>query len=273
MDGPHFSVPWGGLGPIPDKQQPANKPWHHPWQAWMQSMYAQLFTKTDSGFNPGAPTPFFGLNAARWSRETMSPSDNISGGYYGNWLTAVCSFVNDYGPQAIGIHINELIRLKICTSQQVERNKKIRQIAFDQQVPGIDGPTNPGQLAGLYQSNIYDPMVVGSIEEIGKHHKFQVGDRIRVLKHVGNWYTRCYPYIQGCDGTITVYYGLSEGRSGQFDGLYHGPYPEVASQSRQKFFTPVYGVRFKGTDVFGEVNIDPRLYVHIDLWEPHMELA
>lgn len=272
MDGPHFSVPWGGLGPIPDKQQPASKPWHHPWQAWMQSIYAQVFTNAGNGFKPGVNTPFFGLDAARWSRETLSPSDYISNGYYGIWLTAICSFINDYGPQAIGIHINELIRLKICTRQQVERNKAIREIAYHQQVPGVDGPTNPGPLAGLYHSDKYDPTVVGSIEAIGQRPKFKVGDRIRVISHAGNWHTRCYPYVQGSVGTIIVYYGLSEEKTGRFDGLYHGPYPEIASQSRQKFFAPVYGVRFKGTDVFGDVNIDPRLFVHLDLWEPHMEL-
>lgn len=46
----------------------------------------------------------------------------------------------------------------------------------------------------------------------------------------------------------------------------------MASQSRQKFYAPVYGVRFKGVDLFGEQNVDPRLIVNLDLWEPHLEL-
>lgn len=273
MDGPHFSVSWGGLGAIPDKQQPASQPWHQPWQAWLQSIYAQLFTNTSNGFKPGSPTPFFGLDAARWARETMAPRDYMNNGYFGYWLIAICSFINDYGPEAVGIHIRELIHLKICTQEQVTRNRKIREIAFHQQVPGIQGPVKPGTLAGLYQSDAFDPAIVGSIEAIGKHAKFKVGDQIRVLPRNGNWHTRCYPYVQGCKGTIIVNYGLSEERPGRFDGQYHGPYPEVASQSRQKFYTPVYGVRFKGTDVFGNLNVDPRLFIHLDLWEPHMELA
>ena len=69
-----------------------------------------------------------------------------------------------------------------------------------------------------------------------------------------------------------VFYGLSEEKPGRFDGKYHGPYPEVACQSRQKFYAPVYGVRFKGTYVFGDNNVDPRLSVNLDLWEPHLEL-
>jgi hypothetical protein len=47
----------------------------------------------------------------------------------------------------------------------------------------------------------------------------------------------------------------------------------VACQSRQKFYAPVYGVRFRGVDVFGESNVDPRLWVNLDLWEPHLELV
>ena len=69
-----------------------------------------------------------------------------------------------------------------------------------------------------------------------------------------------------------VSYGLSEEKMGQFDGKYHGPYPEVACLSRQKFYAPVYGVRFRGVDVFSTTNVDPRLTLNIDLWEPHLEL-
>lgn len=272
MDGPHYSVEWGGVGPIPDKQQPADQPWHQPWQAIMQSIYAQVFTTAGRGFKPDQPAPFFGLDAARWSRETMSPKDYINGDYYSYWITALCSFVNEYGPQALGIHIRDLIRLKICTPQQVERNAAIRRQAFRQQVPGVSGPTNPGDLAGLYQSSDYDPARVGSIEAIGQRARFKVGDRVRVRQIQGNWHTRCYPYIQGCEGTVMVFYGLSEEKIGRFDGQYHGPYPEVTCQSRQKFYAPVYGVRFKGMDVFGDANTDPRLWVNLDLWEPHLEL-
>ena len=94
------------------------------------------------------------------------------------------------------------------------------------------------------------------------------------VRHIqGNWHTRCYPYVRGCEGVVTVFYGLSEEKPGSFDGKYHGPYPEVTCQSRQRFYAPVYGVRFQGADVFGDANVDPRLTVNIDLWEPHLELA
>lgn len=273
MDGPHFSVGWGGLGPIPDKQQPASQPWHHSWQAAMQSIYAQVFTKAGAGFSPNKPSPFFGLDAARWSRETMSPRDYIEGDYYSYWLTAFCTFVQEHGPAALGITIQDLIRLRICSPQQVQRNAAIRRIAFQQQVPGVSGPQNPGPLAGLFRSDRYDPQQVGSVEAIGQRPRFQVGDRVKVRQLQGNWHTRCYPYVRGSEGTVMVYYGLSDDQPGRFDGRYHGPYPEVACQSRQKFYAPVYGVKFKGADVFGDQNVDPRLVVNLDLWEPHLELA
>jgi nitrile hydratase len=140
-------------------------------------------------------------------------------------------------------------------------------------VPGVNGPTHSGQLAGLFSSAEYDPKQAGSVEAIGRRPRFQVGNRVRVRHLQGNWHTRCYPYVRGCVGTVMVFYGLSDEQPGRFDGKYHGPYPEVASQSRQKFYAPVYGVRFQGADVFGDVNVDPRLRVHLDLWEPHLELV
>jgi nitrile hydratase len=273
MDGPHFSVGWGGLGPIPDKQQSVSQPWHYQWQAMMQSIYAQLFTKAGAGFQPNEPAPFFGLDAARWSRETMAPRDYMNGDYYSYWLTAICTFIQEYGPAALGISEEDLVRRRICTPQQLQRSAAIRRKAFRQAVPGVNGPSHPGQLAGLFSSAEYDPKQAGSVEAIGRRPRFQVGNRVRVRHLQGNWHTRCYPYVRGCVGTVMVFYGLSDEQPGRFDGKYHGPYPEVASQSRQKFYAPVYGVRFQGADVFGDVNVDPRLRVHLDLWEPHLELV
>lgn len=273
MDGPHYSVGWGGLGPIPDKQQPANQPWHHPWQAWLQSIYAQVFTNAGRGFKPDRPAPFFGLDAARWCRETMAPRDYMNSDYYGLWLMAICSFVHDYGPDALGIRVDDLVRLRITTIQQIERNAAVRRRAYTQKVPGVNGPTPSGKLAGLYQSSHYDPREAGSIEAIAARARFKVGDRVRVRSVQGNWHTRNYPHVRGREGVIVVNYGLSEEKPGVFDGLYHGPYPEIASQSRQKFYAPVYGVRFRGSEVFGDGNVDPRLSVHLDLWEPQLELV
>lgn len=273
MDGPHYSVQWGGLGPIPDKQQPPSQPWHHSWQASLQSIYAQVFTMLGAGFKPNKPSPFFGLDAARWCRETMAPRDYMNGEYFHYWLTALCSFIHDYGPAAIGIDAAELVKRRITTSQQLQRNAAIRAVAFRQAVPGVQGPTDRGALAGLYDSADYDPQQVGSIDAIGRRARFKVGDRVRVKPVQGNWHTRCYPYVRGREGVITVFYGLTEEKPGQFDGRYHGPYPEVACQPRQNFYAPVYGVRYRGGDVFGESNVDPRLWVNLDLWEPHLELV
>ena len=167
MDGPHYSVQWGGLGPIPDKQQPPSQPWHHSWQASLQSIYSQVFTMLGAGFKPNKPSPFFGLDAARWCRETMAPRDYMNGEYFHYWLTALCSFIDDYGPAAIGIDAAELVKRRITTSQQLQRNAAIRAVAFRQAVPGVQGPTDRGALAGIYDSADYDPQQVGSIDAIG----------------------------------------------------------------------------------------------------------
>lgn len=268
MDGPHNSQGWDGSGRIPDKQQPVKTVWHEHWQAELTAIYAILFTTVAGNGIKGVPTPFYGLDAARWGRELLSPRDYMNASYYELWLNTIGIFIDNFG-KVFNLSRNDLLRRKITTVQRLDRSKAIRSRGVVQAVPGCDGPPKNG----LHQSKTYDPSVVGSIKKIGENPKFSVGDRVKVIRFTGAWHTRAYPYIRGAIGTISQYYGLSEESAQAFDGKYHGPYPEVACQSKQKFYAPVYSVRFRAQDCLGNVNVDPRMFINIDVWEPMLELA
>ena len=232
-------------------------------------MYAQLFSYIlGDGFTKGQPSPFFGLDSARWAREQLSPRDYLNGHYYEYWLHAICCWVDQFGSTK-GLRTNDLLKARITTHERLERAAQIRSTANRQAIPGCNGPDRNGQ----YTSERYQPSSSLSIDEIGRRALFKVGDRVRVIHVNGFWHTRCYPYARGAVGTIHASYGLTTETKGKFDAKYHGPYPEVASQSSQRFYAPVYGVRFRGVDLFGEATTDPRLTVNLDLWEPHLELA
>lgn len=268
MEGPHNAQGWSGYGPIPEKQQPTSTVWHERWQGEFSGIYALLFTNIAGNGIKGKPTPFFNLDAARWAREKLSPRDYANSSYYDLWLNAVDVFIANYGDR-LNLSIQDLIRRGITTSQRVSRALAIGRRAATQPVPGCEGaPRN-----GLYSSKKYDPAVAGSIEAIGANAAFKVGDRVRVIRVAGDWHTRCYPYIRGAVGTVTQYYGLSEESMERFDGKYHGPYPEVTCQSRQKFYAPVYSVRFRAQDCYGSQVSDSRVFLNVDVWEPMLEAA
>lgn len=268
MDGPQNSQGWSGFGPIPEKQQPASMVWHERWQGQLNAIYALLFSVVAGNGIKGQSTPFYNLDAARWGRELLAPRDYMNASYYGLWLNTIEVFLDHFG-KSFNISSTDLVRRRITTSQRLERARAIRHQASTQSIPGCDGPPQNG----LYQSKRYDPAIVGSINKIGENPKFRVGDRVKIIRISGAWHSRLYPYIRGAVGTINQYYGLSEDSPQTFDGKYHGPYPEVACQSKQKFYAPVYSVRFRATDCYGDLNIDPRMFINIDVWEPMMEIV
>jgi hypothetical protein len=268
MDGPHNSQGWNGIGSIPDKQQPASTVWHERWQGQLTAIYAILFTAVAGNGIKGQPKPFYNLDAARWGRELLSPRDYMNASYYGLWLNSIEVFLDNYG-RYFNISAADLVRRNITTLHRLGRANDMRKRASTETIPGCDGPP----IKGIHRSKRYDPAIVGSVSQIGDNPKFRPGHRVKIARITGTWHSRLYPYIRGAEGTILQYYGLSEESTQDFDGKYHGPYPEIACQSKQKFYAPVYSVRFRSRDCFGDFNIDPRVFINMDVWEPMMELA
>lgn len=163
---------------------------------------------------------------------------------------------------------------KITTAAAQKRAKTIRDQAFKEAVPGAGRPDAKGR----YQSEQYDPAKVGSISAIGAKPKFKVGDRVQCINQLSTGHTREYPYFRGKVGTVVAYYGLAEEKRNEkgqieFQGVYYGPYPDIACRGLQKFYTPLYSVRFEGKDIWGEDFVDKRMVVYADVFEPYIKLA
>ena len=272
MEGPHFLQGWAGYGKIPHKDQPDSQAWLEEWEGELGSMFALLSSMFDKGMKPDQPVPFWGLDAARWGRETMNPRDYMNNSYDALWVESLCSLITMYGDR-LGISLKDLENGNITTAAAQQRAAAIRNVAFTQAVPGCGRPDAQGQ----YQSVQYDPAIVGSIDKIGANPKFKVGDQVRCINQLAAGHTRQYPYFRGKVGTIVAYYGLAAERrdaQGQieFQGVYYGPYPEIASRGLQKFYTPVYNVRFENDEIWGEDFGDHRMVVYADVYEPYIKL-
>lgn len=270
MEGPHYNAGWTGYGKIPFKDQPEQEAWLEEWEGELGALFASLSTLFEKGLKPGQPVPFWGLDAARWGRETMNPRDYMNTTYDGLWLETLCSLFKLYG-ERLGISFTELEKRQITTAAAQQRAEQIRARAFKQAVPGCGQPNAQGR----YQSDRYDPQVVGSIEAIGARPQFKVGDRVRCINQLSAGHTREYPYFRSKIGTVVAYYGLATEKRDekgqiQFQGVYYGPYPDIACRGLQKFYTPLYNVRFENKDIWGEDFGDPKMAIYADVFEPYM---
>jgi nitrile hydratase beta subunit len=87
--------------------------------------------------------------------------------------------------------------------------------------------------------------------------RFAIGDAVRVRDvHFGG-HTRCPRYVRGHRGTIV-----------RVDGAF--PVPEIEVHCREKVPETTYGVRFTGTELWGD-DSDPAASIFVDLYERYLE--
>lgn len=277
MEGPHFCAGWDGYGKIPEKYQPYTETtvWDEPWEAELTAMVALLF-RYGNGFLPPPPRetqPFFGLDAMRWAREYMHPRDYMNTNYYGLWLDALVALVDLYGPRlgSGGVTVQEVVTNGISSNAEIQRARDIRQKASSETVPGCGRPNS----SGLYFSNRYDPNVVpGGINSIGARPLYGVGQSVWLIRQQSTGHTREYPYSRGRVGNIMTYYGLAAqtftGPQLNYTGKYMEGYADIWSRGQQRFYAPLYSIRFNASALWGADYSDPRQIVYMDAYEPYI---
>lgn len=86
---------------------------------------------------------------------------------------------------------------------------------------------------------------------------FKVGDRVRVRNRHTQGHTRLTAYSRGRVGVVEEHHGFFI-------------YPDTMAHGKGECPEHLYGVRFTGTELFGDVG-HPRDSVHADLWESYLD--
>ena len=90
--------------------------------------------------------------------------------------------------------------------------------------------------------------------DAGDHHRYHLGQTVRVREIHPFGHTRCPDYIRGKRGVVV-----------RLDGRFS--VPDVEAHSDRRVSEPTYSVRFEADELWG----DPGDPVHVDLWERYLE--
>jgi nitrile hydratase beta subunit len=157
----------------------------------------------------------------RHAIERMDPVHYLTSSYYEHWLTAIASLAVERG---------------LVTRQELE-----------------DRAEGPFPLSG--------PVRAEPIEDPGpdaEHHRFGLGQAVRVRRDHPPGHTRCPGYIRGLVGVVIRHDPVS-------------PVPDVEAHSTSLRREPTYCVRFSADELWQDGQ--PGVSVHVDLWESYLEDA
>ncbi|WP_428643195.1 nitrile hydratase subunit beta [Roseibium sp.] len=172
------------------------------------------------------------LDASRHARETLPPAVYLSSSYYEIWTRGLEKLV-----LAAGLVSEEELKAgkSLGPAKPVKRVLKANDVAATLSKGGpVDRPEeNPA--------------------------RFAVGDRVRTRRMHPETHTRLPRYARDVEGVIEAVHGVHV-------------FPDTNAHGKGEQPTWLYGVLFKGTDIWGP-DSDPGLTLRIDLWEPYLDPA
>ncbi len=172
------------------------------------------------------------LDASRHARETLPPAVYLSSSYYEIWTRGLEKLV-----LAAGLVSEEELKSgrSLGPSRPIKRVLKAEEVATTLAKGGpVDRP-----------------------EE--KPARFAAGDRVRTKRMHPETHTRLPRYARDVEGVIEAVHGVHV-------------FPDTNAHGQGEQPTWLYGVLFKGTDIWGPDG-DPDLTLRIDLWEPYLDPA
>ncbi|SLN27189.1 nitrile hydratase subunit beta [Roseisalinus antarcticus] len=216
MDGPHDLGGKEGFGPI-DVTSP---PFRHEWE---RRQWA-LSKTSDKGAMGGS------IDAWRHTLELLPPAVYHAVPYFEKWcIQSLCVLVRDGG-----VSLDEVVRAADAT------------------------PEGPGT-ARIW--SVEDAVEAVRANEAffdadpGEPPAFEVGERVRTLRHGSPGHTRLPAYARGAVGTVTAHHGGHIYADLSAEGLEEGRH--------------LYTVAFTAPELWGGT-ADPRDTVLLDLWEPYL---
>lgn len=177
-------------------------------------------------------TGTWNIDTSRFARESLPPPVYLSSSYYKIWTL---------GLEKLLVNHDLVSEEELRTGVSVTPAKPLNRIVKADEVAGIlamGGPVDRPQQQPA---------------------RFKVGDRIRTKRMNPEHHTRLPRYARDTPGTIETVHGVHV-------------FPDTNSRKLGEQPTWLYGVVFKGTDIWGDES-DPKLTVRLDLWEPYLDLV
>lgn len=177
-------------------------------------------------------TGTWNIDASRFARETLPPAVYLSSSYYKIWTLGLEKLLVENG---------------LVSGEELEAGKPL-------------APAKPLNRV-MKAADVATILAKGGPADRPEQQqaRFNVGDRIRTRRMNPEHHTRIPRYARDVEGTVEAVHGVHV-------------FPDTNSQGLGEQPTWLYGIVFKGTDVWGP-DSDPRLTLRLDLWEPYLDLA
>lgn len=177
-------------------------------------------------------TGSWALDASRFARESLPPAEYLSSSYYEIWARGLERLVVTHG---------------LATDEELRQGKALVQPKPVRRV--------------LKADDVAATLAKGAPVDRPEQQpaRFRVGDKVRTRRMHPTTHTRLPRYARDVAGTIETIHGVHV-------------FPDSNAHGKGEQPTWLYGVAFKGTDIWGP-DSDPRLTLRLDLWEPYLDLA
>jgi len=171
----------------------------------------------------------------RHSIERIDPAAYLTHGYYGRWLGGLETRIVEAGVLDTASITRRAIELGASPNDLVAARPSARPDSID-----------------------YWAEEDGNERSVARAARFAIGARVRSRTHGVPGHTRLPAYARGRLGVVTARHG-------------GWVYPDTNAHGRGEHPQHLYTVAFDGRELWGD-DAEPNVVVHLDLFEPYLEL-
>ncbi len=177
-------------------------------------------------------TGAWNLDTSRHARESLHPVDYLASSYYEIWTKGV---------EKLCLAKGLVTEAELAAGRKLEPAAEVKRVLHAEDVSAVLAKGGP----------VDRPATRPAV--------FSVGEKVRTRVMHPEGHTRLPRYARGCSGVIEAVHGVHV-------------FPDSNARGEGENPTWLYGVAFKGTDVWGPDG-DPDLTLRLDLWEPYLDRA
>ncbi|WP_282045618.1 nitrile hydratase subunit beta [Roseibium album] len=175
-------------------------------------------------------TGTWNIDTSRFARETLPPAVYLSSSYYKIWTL---------GLEKLLVESGLVSEQELQAGRSLNPAKPLKRVVKAEDVAAVLAKGGPANRPEQQPS------------------RFKAGDRIRTKRMNPEHHTRLPRYVRDVEGTIETVHGVHV-------------FPDANSQGLGEQPTWLYGVVFRGPDVWGP-DSEPKLTIRLDLWEPYLD--